>query len=181
MRPISSACYRGNSNPAHWLPIGESLWDKGIYHIERLVRPTEGKPGKWNVWFTERVAENASEDHYQLELDPGQHWCITRVVGEKKGDWRFEGGMEYQRLGDAILPVALHSRHTDKDCEVTACWQVRPMSQDERQELKQRVERATRLGPIDPYRWLRGFLLAIVIACPLVGAILLGITAGWHW
>jgi len=164
------ACYRGNSNPAHWLPISESLWDKGIYHIERLVRPTEGKPGKWNVWLTERVAENASEDHYQLELDPGQHWWITRVVGEKKGNWRFEEGTEYQRLGDAILPVAMHSRHTDKDCEVTACWQVRPMSQIERQKLKQQIEQAAQS---EPTSWLRRLLLAIVIVVPLSGAILL--------
>ena len=49
------------------------------------------------------------------------------------------------------------------------------MSQAERQELKQRVERAARTGPIEPYRGLRRFLLAIVIACPLCGATLLGI------
>jgi hypothetical protein len=52
---------------------------------------------------------------------------------------------------------------------------VRPISQAERQELKERVESAARLG-LGFYRRFRSFLLAMAIACPLVGATLLTIT-----
>jgi len=54
------------------------------------------------------------------------------------------------------------------------------MSEVERQELKQRVEAAAESEPTDSYRWLHRILLTIVIACPLVGAMLLGITRRWE-
>ena len=170
------AFYRHQGNRVHLLPFSEIPHPEATYHVERVVRPTQGKTGRWKVGFTERIAKDKSESHYQIELDPGQRWWITRVVGEKKGDWRFETNTEYERLGDALMPVALHTRHVTTQREVTAHWQIRPMSQAERQELKQRVERAAQSEPTGPYRWLRCFLLAIVIACPLGGAMLLGIT-----
>ena len=52
----------------------------------------------------------------------------------------------------------------------------RALEMVERQELKQRVEQAARSGPRIPYQRLRSFLLLIVIACPLGGTTLLGLT-----
>ena len=74
------------------------------------------------------------------------------------------------------MPVTFHKRWARDQGEGSGHWRVRPMSEGEGQELKQRVEQAVRSGPRVPYQRLRHFLLAIVIACPLGGATLLVVT-----
>ncbi len=168
-------CYRAGADPSEFLPLGENATGEGTWHIERLLRPTEGSAGKWNVWFTKRYAEAEPEVRCQLELDPEHRWRITKGVREQRGEYSLEMDAEYERLGDALMPVAQHLRRADKEGEVTVHQRVRPMSQAERQRFKRRVERAPRLG-LDPFRRWRSFLSAIGIACLLVGATLLGIT-----
>ncbi|MHC4405779.1 MAG: hypothetical protein ACYTG0_39535 [Planctomycetota bacterium] len=169
------ALYRKAANPPYLLPVSEVPRIEATYHIERLLRPTEGKTGRWKVWFTRRGAEDDTEVRYEVELDPGQRWWITRIVRERP-ERQWETDAEYERVGGALMPVTCHARFSHDEGESTVSWRLRPMSEVERQELKQRVEQAVRSGPPIPFQRLRCFLLVIVIACPLVGATLLGVT-----
>jgi hypothetical protein len=170
------AFYQSEADPANLLPLRENPQIGSTCHVERLDRPIQGKTSLWNVRFTRRGAKDESEMRCQIELDPQQQWRTTRVVREGKRGWRFEADMENKYLGDALMPVVQHIRFVDKEREVTVDSQARLMSDIERQELKQRVEQAAQSEPAGPYPWLRCFLLAIVIICPLGGITLLSIT-----
>jgi len=91
---------RREGNPANLLPLRGNSVSQGTCRIERLVRPREGTTGKWKVWFTRRYAKDEPEVRYQIELDPGRRWRITRTVGEMTGRRRFESNSEYENLGD---------------------------------------------------------------------------------
>ncbi|MHC4399982.1 MAG: hypothetical protein ACYTG0_09905 [Planctomycetota bacterium] len=170
------AFYSWEANPADLLPLTKISSVGAAYHIERVVRPTDGKTGRWNVWFTRRRADEDTKVHYQVELDPAKRWWITRIVREIPGEWRSEADAEYEHVGDAFMPVTLQLRSERDEGTATVRWRVRPMSKVERQELKRRVEQAVRSAPPVPYQGLRRLLLAIVIACPVGGAAFLGIT-----
>ena len=168
--------YRREADPAYSLPLRENPWAiEATCQIERVVRPTEGRTGRWTVWFTRRQAKYGTETRCEIELDPGQRWWITRSV-KRAGEWRSEMTAESERVGDAFIPVTLHIRFARDRGERNVRWRVRPMLEGERQELKQRIEQAARRGPRVAYQRLRHFLLVIVIACPLGGVTLLGIT-----
>lgn len=162
--------YRADASPLRFLPLSEKPWHGGIWYIERLVRPTEAGSGRWNIWFTERLAKAEPKRRYQIELDPAHRWWATRIVSET-----YAMDAEYQWLGDALMPVTLHTRYTDKEREATVECRGRLMSEAERRDLKHRVERSPRLGA-DPYRRLRCWFWPIVIACPLTGLTLLLVT-----
>ena len=147
--------------------------DEVTYFIDRVVRPVGRKTGRWNVWFRLRNVADSTEYSCHVELDPEHCWRETRLVSEVAGGQRFEQNIEYQWLGDALVPVALDARHVDNQLERVVHGQGRLMSDSERQEFKQRVERA---GPNVLHQRLRRLLLAIVIGCPVAGAVLLGIT-----
>ena len=164
----------GSASP--WLVYG-NFQAQETCRIERLVRPAE-KTGKWKVWFTKHDAKDAAETRYQMELDPTSRWQVTRLVSEDPGFWRFEATYEYKNLGDAFLQVEWNHHFTGKNFETTRRDWVRAMSDDERRELKKRVEQAAdQWKPADPYPWLRRSLLAIVVLCPLGGVVLLGATS----
>jgi hypothetical protein len=168
--------YRREVDPASLLPLRETASVDTICHIERVVRPADGRAGRWSVGFTRRRSEHDAETHYQVELDPGQRWWITHVLGERAGEWRSETRAESERIGDAFMPVTYHTRVTGDQGETSARWRARRMADGERQALKRRVDRAARSGQRVPYPWLRRFLVVIVITCPLGGMALLGIT-----
>lgn len=170
------ATYRADVDAARFLPPREIPGFEASYHIERVVRPTEGKTGRWTVWFTRRRAKDGAEMRRELELDAGQHWRITRSVGEGAGGWRYETDAECERVGDAFMPVTLQKRWARDQSKGSGHWRVRPLSEGERKALKERVERAVRSGPRVPHQRLRRFLLVIVVACPLGGATFLAFT-----
>jgi hypothetical protein len=169
------AFYRRQANPANLLPFRE-IPREATYQIERVVRPTGGTIGRWDVWITEHWADRDAKVDYQVELDPAKRWWITRIVEEDLGGVRSETDAEYEHIGDALMPVTLQFRIESDEGTATMRWRVRTMSEVERQELKRRVEQAVRSGMPVPYQGLGQFLLALVLACPLVGAALLAIT-----
>jgi hypothetical protein len=170
------AFYRRKANPAYLFPFQEIPRAETTCQIERVVRPIEGKTGRWNVEVTRREAGHDAEMRCKVELDPAKRWWITQIVQEGPGRWRSETDAEYEHIGDAFMPVTLQIRYQFDGDTATVRWRVRPMSEVERQELKRRVEEAVRSRTPVPYQGLRRFLLVIVIACPLVGAMLLAIT-----
>jgi hypothetical protein len=171
------ASYLGELDPAQLPPFREEPRVEGTCHINQLLRPNKGRITRgWHLGFTWRQANADHEISYQVVLDSGPRWWITRIVDEIPGQWGGETDAEYGHIGDAFMPVTLHSRCTHEQGEESTSWRVRPMSESERQELKQRVELAVRSGSRNPYQGLRYILLVIVIACPLFGIILPGTT-----
>jgi hypothetical protein len=140
-----------------------------------VVRPAEGETGRWKVRFTRRRADEETELRCELEIDPKKRWWVTRIIRERAGTWRSETKAEYEQVGGALMPVTHHTRTTYDQGGGSARWRLRPMSEVEQREFKECVEQVARTGPRDPFQWLRRFLLAIVIACPLGGAATLSI------
>ena len=112
----------------------------------------------------------------QFETDPALDWSIIRYASKKPGQWDSVRESQYQRLDNLFLPSRVSARVLHGNDEFTGEMRLRLLTERERDELKQRVERAARAGPTTPYLWLRRFLLVIVVACPLGGVTLLAIT-----
>jgi hypothetical protein len=166
--------YQSGCDPAQWLPLPEKPWSSGTCHIERVVRPAQGKTGNWKVEFT--LGDGESAHRFQIELDPAHCWWMTRVVHEWPRS-RYTMDAEYEHFGDALMPVSVQFRFVDEHWDQTHRGCTRPMTQTERQDLKRRVEQSAVLG-VDYFGRWRRLLWAIVMGCPLVGVALLGI-ARW--
>ncbi|MGA2253434.1 MAG: hypothetical protein ABSG53_02135, partial [Thermoguttaceae bacterium] len=168
--------YQSQCNSAQFLPLPEKPWNwnSAACRIERVVRPTQGKAGKWKVEFAVYSAKSEPEERCQIELDPAHCWWMTRVVREGPGKQRYELDAEYEHFGDALMPTSLQMQFADEHWDQTYQGRARPMSESERQDLKRRVVRSAVLG-VDYFGWRRRLLPVIVIGCPLIGLALLGI------
>jgi len=167
--------YLWGMTPTNLPPFQEEPRTDGICRIERIVRPDETGEKKWRIDFTWRSKELNQDMHYQVELDATHNWGITRNMSGRPEGWRTETTAEFGLIGNSVLPVKLYSLSSGNQGEFSAQWRLRTMSEGEKKELKQRIEKAARSIPRSAFRSLQISLRAIALLAPLIGVTLLGI------
>lgn len=170
--------YLWGTTPTQLLPFQEEARTDGICRIERIVRPDETDEKKWRIDFTWRSKEMNQNIDYQVELDAAHNWGITQNRSGRPEGWRTETSAEFGLIGNSVLPVEFYGLSSSKQGELSARWQLRTMSESEKKELKQRIEKVSRSIPNNPFRALEVSLHGIALLAPLFGVALLGIRAG---
>ncbi|MHC4143410.1 MAG: hypothetical protein ACYSUD_01385, partial [Planctomycetota bacterium] len=155
-------------------PFQEKPRTDGICRIERIVRPDETDEKKWRIDFRWRSKQLNQDLQYQVELDANHNWGVTRNIWGSSEGGRTETTAEFGLIGNSVLPVRYNSHSISDQGEFSAQFRLRTMSESEKKELKQRIEKAARSIPSGPYRDLQVSLRAMALLTPLIGLALLG-------
>jgi hypothetical protein len=166
--------YLWGTDPTKLHPFQEKPRTDGICRIERIVRPDETDEKKWRIDFNWRSIQLNQDLHYQVELDATHNWGITRNIWRTSEGGRTETTAEFGLIGNSVLPVRYNSHSISDQGEFSGQWRLRTMSESEKKELKQRIEKAARSIPSGPYRDLQVSLRAMALLTPLIGLALLG-------
>lgn len=169
-----------STDPAVYLPLRPTSHRPGTYTIHELVRPETDGEGPWKVVYSWR-APGREVQRAEIELDPAVGWRIVRFTlssptGNPKSQVK---EVDYQSLGETILPAHVKA-HTAYRWGYAYLEQQtwRPLTPEEQQALKRRVEESVQRGPEDDglfpakIRWL---LMVAVVGCPLLGVLLIGV------
>lgn len=168
------------TDPGNYLPLREPHHRPGICTIHEVTRPASDGSGPWKIAYSWR-APGQEVQRLEIELDPAVDWRVVRF------DYSSPTGnpalvtreLGYQKLGETIVPshARVHSQYRGGALYTEEqTWS--PLSDEEQEALKDRVERAVRMEPVShesPIVWMRRLLMAAVVGCPVVGAVLVGV------
>jgi hypothetical protein len=163
--------YCGYTDPGPLLILRGELPETTTHTITELIRPEEDSNEPWSISFTRKAEDKSEDSEYRILVDPASGWSIIHLSVQK-----LEGEMvadtQYQFLDGSFVPLRASSQFSQGGHRGSSKMQLRPLTEFERNELKHRVERAVSSGP-RPYERLQQLLVALMIACPLLGVMLL--------
>jgi hypothetical protein len=169
--------FRGMSGvyPLHLHALTGHIKFDASWTIQSIKRPAKEGSGRWQISYTSRTRGAESDYRSDIELDPAHNLWVARDVSEGQG-LRTEFNRDFRLIGGAALPWSVTGRTTFGGSVETVRMQFHPMSQAERERLKQEVEQVVRIGPVAPIQWLRRLLLTIATVIPFGGVSLLWLT-----